>query len=59
MYLMIVNMPTEEELSESVAKLQYLAQQGDLGRDGTGGMALGVDAFDVAQVADIIALAAS
>jgi hypothetical protein len=29
LYLMVVNMPTEEELSESVAKLQYLAQQGD------------------------------
>ena len=37
MYLMIVNMPTEEELMESVAKLQYLAQQGDLGKDGIGG----------------------
>ncbi|KAL4807224.1 hypothetical protein BDV18DRAFT_137168 [Aspergillus unguis] len=30
LYLMVVNMPTEEELRESVAKLQYLAQQGDL-----------------------------
>lgn len=39
MYLMIVNMPTEEELRESVARLQYLAQQEDLGRDGTGGAA--------------------
>lgn len=37
MYLMIVNMPTEEELRESVARLQYLAQQEDLGRDGAGG----------------------
>lgn len=56
MYLMIVNMPTEEELKESVAKLQYLAQQGDLGRDGTGGMALGLDVFDVTEV---VALAAN
>ncbi|KAJ5781998.1 uncharacterized protein N7518_010481 [Penicillium psychrosexuale] len=56
MYLMIVNMPTEEELKESVAKLQYLAQQGDLGRGGTGGMALGLDVFDVTEV---VALAAN
>lgn len=56
MYLMIVNMPTEEELRESVAKLQYLAQQGDLGRDGTGELALGLDVLDVAEV---VALAAN
>lgn len=50
MYLMIVNMPTEEELRESVAKLQYLAQQGDLGKDGTGGPALDVTSWDVAGI---------
>jgi hypothetical protein len=59
MYLMIVNLPTEEELSESVAKLQYLAQQGELGSGGTGSMALGLNAFDVAGVADVVALAAT
>ncbi|KAJ5159788.1 uncharacterized protein N7482_006792 [Penicillium canariense] len=52
MYLMIVNMPTEEELSESVAKLQYLAQQGDLGSDGTGGSSL-VNGWDVANIATL------
>ncbi|RLL93202.1 hypothetical protein CFD26_100616 [Aspergillus turcosus] len=46
MYLMIVNMPTQEELSESVARLQYIAQQGDLARDGTGGPSLGRDIAD-------------
>lgn len=33
MYLIIVNMPTQEELRESVAKLQYLAQQENLMND--------------------------
>ncbi|KAL2827388.1 hypothetical protein BDW59DRAFT_160350 [Aspergillus cavernicola] len=56
MYLMIVNMPTEEELRESVAKLQYLAQQGDLGRDMTGGGPV-LDMWDVAHVAHIADLA--
>ncbi|KAL4863053.1 hypothetical protein BDV12DRAFT_202480 [Aspergillus spectabilis] len=53
MYLMIVNMPTEEELSESVAKLQYLAQQGDLGSDGTAGHGPLLDMWDMGHVADL------
>jgi hypothetical protein len=52
---MIVNMPTEEELRESVAKLQYLAQQGDLGKDGIGGSYLGVNGCDVADIATLAA----
>lgn len=36
MYLMIVNMPTEDELRESVAQLQYLSQQKDVAGDATG-----------------------
>ncbi|KAK4867606.1 hypothetical protein LT330_001116 [Penicillium expansum] len=59
MYLMIVNMPTEEELSESVAKLQYLAQQGDLGRDRAGGPSIGVNPLDVAGVVTLAAGVAS
>jgi hypothetical protein len=53
MYLIIVNMPTEEELSESVAKLQYLAQQGDLGSDGTAGHGPLPNIWDVGYVADL------
>jgi len=35
MYLIIVNMPTEDELRESVAQLQYLSQQKDLAEEAT------------------------
>lgn len=35
MYLMIVNMPTEDELRESVAQLQYLSRQNDLAGEET------------------------
>jgi hypothetical protein len=36
LYLMIVNMPTEDELRDSVAQLQYLSQQRGVVGDATG-----------------------